>query len=213
MDKLAFKDHSAHSARDGPAVAKLLLESGGERREVRVFGPVTIGRSKTSTVYVDNKTLSREHTLVYEDKGRYYVRDLNSKNGTRLNDVTVTEAELLADGDLIKLGPKVSLVFIMDPAEVAAAPPTPRRPAKAVAPPPPVAPVTTPSRPRSGTPTERAVPSPPSAARARPRERSAVQLANPLISLVFNAIVVGVAIIGVFVFKSIFSWLLLRMDP
>jgi pSer/pThr/pTyr-binding forkhead associated (FHA) protein len=85
-------------------VAKLLLESGGERRELEVTGPITIGRSRTATVYLDDKTLSREHTRFYLDHGRVFVQDLGSKNGTYLNGILLKQAEALQHGDRVKVG-------------------------------------------------------------------------------------------------------------
>jgi pSer/pThr/pTyr-binding forkhead associated (FHA) protein len=83
----------------------LILESGGERRELKVTGPITIGRSPEATVHVDDKTLSREHTRVYLDHGRVFVRDLGSKNGTYLNGALIREPQPLKHGDRIKVGP------------------------------------------------------------------------------------------------------------
>ena len=54
-----------------------MLESGGERREIKVAGPLTVGRSQTAGVYLDDKTLSREHSQFYVDHGRVCVRDLD----------------------------------------------------------------------------------------------------------------------------------------
>jgi predicted component of type VI protein secretion system len=85
-------------------VARLLLESGGERREIKVAGPITVGRSQTAGVYLDDKTLSREHTQFYLDHGRVCVRDLESKNGTYVNGVMLKQAASLKPGDKVKIG-------------------------------------------------------------------------------------------------------------
>ena len=50
-------------------------------------------------------------------------------------------------------------------------------------------------------------------ARARNTERSSAELPGETIALIYNAILVGVTIVAIFVFKIIFSNLLLRMDP
>jgi len=88
----------------GIAVARLLLESGGERREIRVAGPLTVGRSQTAGVYLDDKTLSREHSQFYVDHGRVCVRDLDSKNGTFVNGVMLKQPAALKPGDRVKIG-------------------------------------------------------------------------------------------------------------
>jgi pSer/pThr/pTyr-binding forkhead associated (FHA) protein len=99
---------------DELAVARLLLESGGERRELEVTGPITIGRSRTATVYLDDKTLSREHTRFYLDHGRAFVQDLGSKNGTYLNGTLLKKAEALEHGDRVKVGVALFTVTLDD---------------------------------------------------------------------------------------------------
>lgn len=115
-------------------MARLILESGGGRREIRISGPVTIGRSPSATLPLDDKTLSREHTQVYGQGGHYFVKDLDSKNGTFLNGQLLRQAGQLKNGDRIRVGPSVTLLVAFDPqdqpvAKAAPAPPTPARPA------------------------------------------------------------------------------------
>lgn len=81
-----------------------MLESGGERREIKVASPVTVGRSPSAGVYLDDKTLSREHTQFYVDHGRLCVRDLDSKNGTFLNGAALKQPVALKPGDRVKVG-------------------------------------------------------------------------------------------------------------
>ena len=88
----------------GIAVARLMLESGGERREIKVAGPVIVGRSPSAGVYLDDKTLSREHTQFYLQNGRLFVKDLESKNGTYLNGSLLQRAEALKHGRFAKSG-------------------------------------------------------------------------------------------------------------
>lgn len=107
------------------------MESGGGRRETRISGPVTIGRSPSATIPIDDKTLSREHTQVYGQNGRYYVKDLDSKNGTYLNGQLIRQAEALKHGDRIKVGPATFVVAFDPQDQPVAAPPAPPPPAPA----------------------------------------------------------------------------------
>lgn len=111
-------------------MARLILETGGGRRETRISGPVTIGRSPSATCPVDHKTLSREHTQVYGQGGRYFVKDLESKNGTYLNGQLIRQPEALKHGDRIKVGPSVVFMIVFDPEDVVStsAPTQPARP-------------------------------------------------------------------------------------
>lgn len=100
-------------------MARLILESGGERRETRITGPVTIGRSPSATFSIDDKTLSREHTVVQGQAGRYVVKDLESKNGTYLNGKLIKQPETLKHGDRLKIGP-ATFMIVWDPEDTAA---------------------------------------------------------------------------------------------
>ena len=85
-------------------MARLTFESGGERREIKVSGQLTVGRSQTAGVYLDDKTLSREHTQFFIQGGRLFVRDLESKNGTYLNGALIKGDQPLKHGDRVKIG-------------------------------------------------------------------------------------------------------------
>ena len=64
---------------------------------------VTVGRSRTCDVVVGESTVSRVHAELRHRAGRWFVRDLGSKNGTWLNGQRVREAPV-ARGDVLRLG-------------------------------------------------------------------------------------------------------------
>ena len=85
----------------------------------------TIGRTSTNDIPVENLAISRRHAEIVRAKGRFYLRDLQSSNGTFVNGVRVTETEL-HDGDAILIG-KHTLLFVENDAldnAIAAAPRT-----------------------------------------------------------------------------------------
>lgn len=104
-------------------MARLVLECQGERREIRITGPITVGRAKTASICIDDLALSREHVRVYADAGRYLVTDLDSKNGTFLNNALIKRAEILKSGDRIKVGPVTLTFYAMDTGELPASRP------------------------------------------------------------------------------------------
>jgi pSer/pThr/pTyr-binding forkhead associated (FHA) protein len=65
--------------------------------------PVTIGRSPDNDIPVDNLAVSNHHARVYFEAGRLVVEDLDSLNGTFVNDLRVERATL-HDGDSIWIG-------------------------------------------------------------------------------------------------------------
>lgn len=64
---------------------------------------ITIGRSGTCSVNIDDAALSRSHCQLESELEGAYVRDLNSRNGTLLNGKRVQRAQL-KPGDLLKIG-------------------------------------------------------------------------------------------------------------
>ncbi|MGB9762399.1 MAG: FHA domain-containing protein [Minisyncoccia bacterium] len=62
-----------------------------------------IGRDKSCNIIVNDKYASRRHTQIISDSGILKIIDLNSKNGTYLNNNKISSA-ILKDGDLIRIG-------------------------------------------------------------------------------------------------------------
>jgi adenylate cyclase len=71
-----------------------------------------IGRRQTNTIALadEDAIISSRHASIHAVEGRFYLSDLNSRNGTMLNGRPVTLATLLHDGDVITVG-KCELVF------------------------------------------------------------------------------------------------------
>ena len=95
---------------DAPAAAAdswLVVERGGgltagERFDL--IGGLSIGRSAEADVQIEDRYASGLHARVFSRDGRTYVEDMNSTNGTLVNDATLRgEAELI-DGDVLRIG-------------------------------------------------------------------------------------------------------------
>ncbi len=65
--------------------------------------PVTIGRAPDNDIPIDNLAVSNYHARVYVEAGSLVVEDLNSLNGSFLNDIRVERA-MLKDGDTNLIG-------------------------------------------------------------------------------------------------------------
>jgi diguanylate cyclase (GGDEF)-like protein len=89
---------------------------GGEGCLVEIYGqelgrriPLTggvfeIGRSSKCDLTIDQDSVSRHHARIARSRdGHYSVADLGSTNGTYVNDVAITERNLV-DGDQVKIG-------------------------------------------------------------------------------------------------------------
>ena len=66
--------------------------------------PLIIGRTAEAGVTLDNPSISREHALVEHDKGRDYLTDKGSTNGTLVNGQKITKRTLITGNDEIKVG-------------------------------------------------------------------------------------------------------------
>ncbi len=71
--------------------------------------PVTIGRAPDNDIPIDNLAVSNYHARVYVEAGSLVIEDLNSLNGSFLNDIRVERA-MLKDGDTILIGKHKILV-------------------------------------------------------------------------------------------------------
>jgi pSer/pThr/pTyr-binding forkhead associated (FHA) protein len=65
--------------------------------------PVTIGRAPDNDLAVDNLAVSNYHAKIYYEAGRMVIEDLDSLNGTFVNDLRVERATL-HDGDKVHVG-------------------------------------------------------------------------------------------------------------
>jgi pSer/pThr/pTyr-binding forkhead associated (FHA) protein len=71
----------------------------------RVANEVTLGRSPTCSVSLDDDAfVSSVHARVFVLDGEAFLEDLNSKNGTYLNEEPVTATTQLERGDLVRVG-------------------------------------------------------------------------------------------------------------
>jgi hypothetical protein len=95
---------------EGPA---LVVRAGGGRagESFRPAGPRTrIGRSPACDIFLDDVTVSREHAVLVEENGKFYVEDQSSLNGTFVNRHRIDRAPL-EEGDELQVG-KYRMTFI-----------------------------------------------------------------------------------------------------
>src|SRR5882672_11025137 len=73
----------------------------------------TLGRSPDCDIVLEDDGVSREHARLLVSGGRVIVEDLESRNGTFVNEERVEKRALRA-GDRVRLGPTVDLDFVAD---------------------------------------------------------------------------------------------------
>lgn len=74
----------------------------GKKYELTENGLV-IGRSSDADIHIDEDAISRNHAVIEHDDDEFVIRDLDSTNGTYVNDRAIRE-HALRDGDQIKFG-------------------------------------------------------------------------------------------------------------
>jgi len=84
-------------------------QSKGKKFELPDHEPQLIGRSSEAIQFDDN-AISRRHAELTPDDGLWYIRDLDSQNGTYVNGTRIRERTRLRAGDQIRVG-QTLLVF------------------------------------------------------------------------------------------------------
>ena len=88
------------------------LASGGDRIAIEHAGrlhvvggrPFVIGRSPTSDLVIDHAAVSRRHARLVRTAGGYFIEDLSSRNGVRLDGQPVRGSARLIPGMVLTLG-------------------------------------------------------------------------------------------------------------
>ena len=73
-------------------------------RRVPLKAPVLVGRGQYNHIVLDDVRISRQHAKISPEAGGHVVYDLNSANGTYVNDVQV-KRQKLAPNDVVRFGP------------------------------------------------------------------------------------------------------------
>lgn len=89
-------------------------------REVNLsVGVVTIGRQPDNLLQIDNPAVSGHHAKIYWEHDHYAIEDMESFNGTYINNRRITK-EALDSGDVVLIG-KHTIVFRAEGSESVAA--------------------------------------------------------------------------------------------
>jgi serine phosphatase RsbU (regulator of sigma subunit)/pSer/pThr/pTyr-binding forkhead associated (FHA) protein len=81
-------------------------------------GPATIiGRHPECHIVLDSGAVSRQHARIAFDAGRYYVEDLNSRNGTYRNGKPVLQRQLLHERDRLAIC-EMAFIFQHGPGDI-----------------------------------------------------------------------------------------------
>jgi len=89
------------------AEAWLVAQRGGGLREGERFdliGGLSIGRSNDADLQIEDRYASALHARIFSRNGHTYIEDMNSTNGTLLNQATLHGEAELVNGDIVGIG-------------------------------------------------------------------------------------------------------------
>ena len=86
-----------------PRAVLRVTDPDGKMREVAIDGDLTIGRATDNDLVAVDVRVSRHHGRISGRRGTLVYTDLGSTNGSRVNDVAVTEV-VLGVGDRLEIG-------------------------------------------------------------------------------------------------------------
>lgn len=97
-----------------PDLAYLVIREGSKWNDVFRLVPgqsVTIGRAPTNQIVIKDERCSRSHAEIFMSEGKWYLRDLESRNGTAVGNQLIKADWALKAGDVVRIG-RSQLVFV-----------------------------------------------------------------------------------------------------
>ncbi len=93
-------------------MARLVLTLNGSyfNEYALTHAKTTIGRKSSNDIHLDNLAISGEHAIIVKQGEDFFLEDLNSTNGTRINS-TIVKKQVLKNDDVIELG-RFNLTFL-----------------------------------------------------------------------------------------------------
>lgn len=72
---------------------------------------IILGRDGSSSIVIKDTFASNQHARIFVRQGQYWLEDIESTNGTFVNEAQVKQPVVLADGDRIRVG-SVTFQFV-----------------------------------------------------------------------------------------------------
>ncbi len=85
---------------EGKSQAQIELENG---TKFYIEDVATVGRAPDSNIILNSRSISRHHARIFYEGGHYWLKDLDSANGTTLNGKKI-KLQMLSDSDKIVFG-------------------------------------------------------------------------------------------------------------
>jgi hypothetical protein len=120
---ILWKDLKASTSLEARPPRAYLCSTSGESDPAgyRLEEVNLLGRSPSNSVAIEDETVSTQHARLSFQAGQWWIEDLGSRNGTRLNGLEVTAPLVVTYGDHIQIG-AVTLELRADPPDGSAVP-------------------------------------------------------------------------------------------
>lgn len=76
----------------------------GRGERIGLTDGATVGRSAGNGVRIDEDSVSSQHAVFHHERGRWWLEDLGSTNGSYINERRISGRAPLRDGDLVQIG-------------------------------------------------------------------------------------------------------------
>ncbi|MDF1813066.1 MAG: FHA domain-containing protein [Verrucomicrobiales bacterium] len=101
---------------------RIIMNEKGETTDLQLGKLTTIGRADSNRIQIQQSYISQRHARIIEtDGGTFVIEDLESKNGTFVNDIPVDGTTEIADGDILRFG--IAACSVVRPDSTSASPP------------------------------------------------------------------------------------------
>lgn len=112
--RAAWRELRAVSPDAGPSIELVIMDPARSHwrtgQRVRVRAGATVGRADGNVLMIDEDTVSAQHAIIHHERGRWWLEDLDSTNGTFINRRPLTGRAEVTEGDEVMFG-RVALGF------------------------------------------------------------------------------------------------------
>ena len=101
--------NATHTPGTSYPMASLIVQNGTQPVTYELVGDIVmIGRASLNDIVIDNPVVSAQHAMLLKVGDTYWLKDLNSTNGTHINGLLFTYGEL-KDGDTIRFASVIAI--------------------------------------------------------------------------------------------------------